>query len=52
VRAELVARGHAIDVQPDWSALFGGAQAIMVDPDSGTFTGGADPRRDGYAIGW
>ncbi len=52
VRAELVARGHAIDVQPDWSPLFGGAQAIMVDPESGTFTGGADPRRDGYAVGW
>jgi gamma-glutamyltranspeptidase/glutathione hydrolase len=52
VRAELTARGHAVDVQPDWSALFGGAQAIMVDPESGTFTGGADPRRDGYAIGW
>jgi gamma-glutamyltranspeptidase / glutathione hydrolase len=52
VRAELAARGHAVDVQPDWSALFGGAQAIMVDPESGTFTGGADPRRDGYAIGW
>jgi gamma-glutamyltranspeptidase/glutathione hydrolase len=52
VRAALAARGHAIDVQPDWSALFGGAQGIAIDPDSGTFTGGADPRRDGYAIGW
>jgi len=24
----------------------------MVDPDSGSFMGGADPRRDGYALGW
>ncbi|HEX5505244.1 MAG TPA: gamma-glutamyltransferase family protein [Thermomicrobiales bacterium] len=52
VRAALAARGHAIDVQPAWSATFGGAQGIMVDPDSGTFSGGADPRRDGYALGW
>jgi gamma-glutamyltranspeptidase / glutathione hydrolase len=52
VRAELTARGHAVDTQPDWSGLFGGAQGIMVDPDSGAFSGGADPRRDGYALGW
>jgi gamma-glutamyltranspeptidase / glutathione hydrolase len=52
VRTALVERGHAVDIQPAWSALFGGAQGIVVDPDSGTFTGGADPRRDGYAIGW
>jgi gamma-glutamyltranspeptidase/glutathione hydrolase len=52
VREGLAARGHLIDVQPDWSMAFGGAQGIMVDPDNGTFTGGADPRRDGYAVGW
>jgi gamma-glutamyltranspeptidase/glutathione hydrolase len=52
VRAGLVARGHAVDPQPEWSALFGGAQGIAVDPVSGAFSGGADPRRDGYAIGW
>ena len=33
-------------------AIAGGAQGIMVDPDNGMLTGGADPRRDGYAIGW
>ncbi|HET8629029.1 MAG TPA: gamma-glutamyltransferase family protein [Thermomicrobiales bacterium] len=52
VRAALAARGHAVDVQPPWSATFGGAQGVMVDLDSGTFSGGADPRRDGYALGW
>lgn len=46
------ARGHLIDPQPDFSMAFGGAQGIMIDPDSGTFSGGADPRRDGYAVGW
>ena len=29
----------------------GGGQGIHVDPDSGAFMGGADPRRDGYALG-
>ena len=52
VVAELTARGHVVDRLPDFSMAFGGAQGIMVDPDNGTFTGGADPRRDGYAIGW
>ena len=27
-------------------------QGIMVDGDTGSFMGGADPRRDGYALGW
>jgi gamma-glutamyltranspeptidase/glutathione hydrolase len=52
VLGELAARGHAVDVQPAWSALFGGAQGVMVDPETGTLSGGADPRRDGYAVGW
>ena len=52
VQAALAARGHAVDAQPAWSALFGGGQGVMVDPDSGGLSGGADPRRDGYAIGW
>jgi gamma-glutamyltranspeptidase/glutathione hydrolase len=52
VLAGLSARGHLVDPQPDFSMAFGGAQGIMVDPDTGTFTGGADPRRDGYAVGW
>ena len=30
----------------------GGGQGIMVDPETGSFMGGADPRRDGYALGW
>jgi gamma-glutamyltranspeptidase/glutathione hydrolase len=52
VRAGLTARGHAVDPQPDWSGLFGGAQGVAVDPGSGMLSGGADPRRDGYAVGW
>ena len=52
VFAELERRGHRFSYLGDWSAGVGGGQGIMVDPDTGSFMGGADPRRDGYALGW
>ena len=52
VRAALAAKGHDIELAEPFSAIVGGAQGIMVDQESGTFQGGADPRRDGAAIGW
>ena len=52
VLAELEALGHEFNRLGDWSAMVGGGQGIMVDADSGSFMGGADPRRDGYALGW
>ena len=52
VLVELERRGHQFNRLGDWSAGVGGGQGIMVDPDSGAFMGGADPRRDGYAMGW
>ncbi|MDP9366372.1 MAG: gamma-glutamyltransferase [Chloroflexota bacterium] len=51
-RAELARRGHAVRAIDDWTYVMGGGQGIMVDPDSGALLGGADPRRDGYALGW
>ena len=30
----------------------GRAQRVFVDPVTGTLAGDADPRRDGYAMGW
>ncbi len=50
-RRDLEARGHEVGVIEAWSPIVGGAQAIQVDSDQGTFQGGADPRRDGYAFG-
>lgn len=50
--AGLEARGHVVEMQPDFSMAFGGAQGIMIDHESGAISGGADPRRDGYAVGW
>jgi len=52
VLIELERMGHQFNRLGDWAALVGGGQGIMIDPDSGAFMGGADPRRDGYAIGW
>ena len=52
VRRALEERGHEVNVVEPWSMSVGGAHGIMLDPDSGTLQGGADPRRDGFAIGW
>ncbi len=52
VRAALADKGHDIELTTPFSMTVGGAQGIMIDQESGTFQGGADPRRDGVAIGW
>ena len=52
VRAALMERGHLLEVQENWTAAVGGMQGVRIDPENGTLSGGADPRRDGYAIGW
>ncbi len=44
--------GHKLDVRKDFDLYFGGAQGIVIDPRSGMLHGGADPRRDGKAIGY
>ena len=51
VLAGLERRGHEVHHLGDWSPGVGGGQGIHVDPGSGAFMGGADPRRDGYALG-
>jgi gamma-glutamyltranspeptidase / glutathione hydrolase len=50
VREGLQARGHQVNVIDDWSWIVGGGQGIRRDPESGALQGGADPRRDGYAL--
>ena len=52
VRAELEAMGHSVRVIHDWTATFGGAQMIYVDPVSGTLAAAADPRREAYALAY
>lgn len=49
VRKGLEAKGHKLTTA---SGMFGGYQAIMIDPASGALAGGSDVRKDGCAIGW
>ena len=51
VQDGLASRGHNINVIGPWEAT-GSEVMIQVDPREGALSGAADPRRDGYAIGW
>ena len=52
IRNALIGKGHELDVRRDFDLYFGGAQGIIIDQKSGELHGGADPRRDGKAIGY
>ena len=50
VKDELSRRGHqVVGGNPE---SFGGAHAIIIDPESGAFVGGSDPRKGGCALGF
>jgi gamma-glutamyltranspeptidase/glutathione hydrolase len=49
-RHALAARGHKLRVAPPWS--LGSNAGIIVDPNTGVFSAGADPRVDAYAWSW
>ncbi len=51
VIANLEARGHKISTKGAFDLYFGGAQGVMLRSD-GMLLGGADPRRDGIAVGF
>lgn len=48
----LAARGHKMNVWPDWQNRAGQAHGIVIDSETGTLSGGSDPRSDGAAIGY
>lgn len=52
VRAELEELGHVLTVLPPYHWGVGGGQGLSKVRACGAFIGGADPRRDGYVIGW
>ena len=52
VRSKLERRGHALNVLGPWEGVVGREMMIQVDSGTGTLQGAADPRYDGYAVGW
>lgn len=44
--------GHKIDVKEEYDNYFGGVQAVQFDHKNDILIGGADPRRDGQAVGF
>ena len=52
VRRDLLRRGHRITMFDPYPMGLGSAHGILVDPDTGVYHGGGDPRRDGLALGW
>ena len=48
---DLRRRGHEVEVIGDWEGV-GSQVMIQVDSKEGALFGAADPRRDGYAVGW
>ena len=51
VQTGLERRGHRLNIVDPWGAS-GSEMMIQVNSDTGALQGAADPRRDGYAIGW
>jgi gamma-glutamyltranspeptidase/glutathione hydrolase len=50
VRQALIARGHKLRVTSGWSQ--GSNAGIIIDPQTGVLSAGADPRVEAYAWGW
>jgi gamma-glutamyltranspeptidase/glutathione hydrolase len=50
VISDLRQKGHKISIVDRWS--FGSAKVIVRDQDTETLMAGADPRREGYALGF
>jgi len=48
---ELSNKGHKVKVQSEWGTL-SAPTVIMYDPKTGVASGGADPRRSRYVVGW
>ena len=48
----LRAMGHPVHLLDAWDGVTGREMALHIDPRGGAIHGGADPRYDGYAIGY
>jgi gamma-glutamyltranspeptidase/glutathione hydrolase len=52
VRGRLESLGHELRVIHGWTATFGGAQMIRVEPEHGTLVVASDPRREAYGLAY
>jgi len=50
--SQLEQKGHQIRILDEWDGIVGREMIIQSDPITHTLHGAADPRYDGYAIGW
>jgi gamma-glutamyltranspeptidase / glutathione hydrolase len=50
VQEALRKRGHGVTSGPEWTMKVGGMQGVAINRATGVFTGGCDPRRDGYVV--
>ncbi|MDH5805926.1 MAG: gamma-glutamyltransferase family protein, partial [Gemmatimonadota bacterium] len=48
----LEARGYTVRRRTGWTAEFGGAGAILIDPETGLRRAGADRRREGWSLAY
>ena len=51
-KRQLRGMGHPVHELDAWDGVTGREMALYIDPDTGALHGAADPRYDGYAIGW
>lgn len=49
---DLIKMGHKTTLKGDYDNYFGGVQGVLMNYDTMTLEGGADPRRDGMATGF
>ena len=52
VLAELSERGYLVLPRSGWTAEFGGAGAILIDPETGAKRAGADRRREAWSLAY
>jgi gamma-glutamyltranspeptidase / glutathione hydrolase len=50
VRDALVKKGHKLKISSAWT--LGSSAGIVIDPQTGVLSAGADPRADAYALAW
>lgn len=52
VSSLLTAEGYEVKIRGPWEFAFGGVEVIRLHENGRVFMGAADPRRDGYAVGY